>query len=342
MSRLSVVRRRSRRSALAAAAVLSSAALLAACGSSSSSSSTNASASAPAGGSSKGYGITVGYIGTAGILTGPEGFALQQGKLLGWLKPAGITSVKPAGFANGPLLTAALTGGSVDVGIVGDTPALIAKANGIQAQLINQDLVGNGAWVVAQKGTTSLSQLSGQSVAVQQASYIDRYLEGILAQNNLSGKPKIVAMLQAQSIPAFESGALKAVALPAYEGAAEAAKGYPVLAKSETTPTLQGTSLTIAPNKVLSAHPGLAAAWNAARVKSIAYAKANPSAYYAFMAKAEGTSVASAKEFLPISNYPVPNYTTAGIKQLQGTLNFLVSSKLAPKAFSIQDWEYTG
>jgi sulfonate transport system substrate-binding protein len=341
MSRTNRFGRRSRRSVLTAVSVLFAAVVLAACGSSSSSS-TNASASSSSGSSSSsgGFTLNVGYIGTEGLLTGPEGFAYSKGLLQTWLKPAGVSSIKVAGFANGPLLTAAMTGGSVDIGIVGDTPALVAKSAGIPAQLINQDLVGNGAWIVAQKGITSLSQLAGKTLARQQASYIDRYMQGILAQNSLTGKPKLVAMLQAQSIPAFESGSLDALALPAYEGAELAAKGYPVLAKSETTPTLQGTSLTIATNKITSAHPGIAAAWNAARVKSIAYAKANLSAYYAYMAKAEGIpTVAMTKEFLPISLYPVPNYTTAGISQLQGTLNFLVSEKEAT-AFSIQGWEY--
>jgi sulfonate transport system substrate-binding protein len=348
MSRSNRFGRRSRRALLTAVSVLTAAVVLAACGSSSShsSSASSSGSSASSGGSSAtsagSFSLNVGYIGTEGLLTGPEGFAYSKGLMQKWLKPAGVSSIKVAGFANGPLLTAAMTGGSVDVGIVGDTPALIAKSQGILAQLINQDLVGNGAWIVAQKNLTSLSQLAGKTIARQQASYIDRYMQGVLAENGLTGKPKLVAMLQAQSIPAFEAGHLDAVALPAYEGATLAAKGYPVLAKSETTPSLQGTSLTIATDKILSAHPGIAAAWNAARVKSIAYAKANQSAYYAYMAKAEGIpTVAETKQFLPVSLYPVPNYTTAGIKQLQGTLNFLVSEKEA-KAFSIQAWEYKG
>jgi ABC-type nitrate/sulfonate/bicarbonate transport system substrate-binding protein len=330
--------RRSRRSLLTAVSVLSAAVALAACGGSSSSSNDPSSGGSSA--SSGPFTLNVGYIGTEGLLTGPEGFAYSKGMLQKWLKPAGVSSIKVAGFANGPLLTAAMTGGSIDIGVVGDTPALVAKSQGISAQLINQDLVGNGAWIVAQKNITSLSQLAGKTIAVQQASYIDRYMQGVFAQHGLTGKPKTVAMLQAQSIPAFEAGRLDAVALPAYEGYDVAAKGYKVLAKSATTPSLQGTSLTIATNKILSAHPTIAAAWNAARVKSIAYAKANLSAYYAYMSKAEGIpSVAETKQFLPISLYPIPNYTTAGIKQLQGTLNFLVSAKEA-KPFSIQGWEH--
>jgi hypothetical protein len=41
-----------------------------------------------------------------------------------------------------------------------------------------------------------------------------------------------------------------------------------------------------------------------------------------------------------LSDYPVQPFTTAGIRQLQGTLDFLVSTNEA-KPFSIASWEAT-
>ena len=64
--------------------------------------------------------ITVGYIGGAqsseSKLTGPEGFAYSKGLLQKWLKPYKVTIKSTAVFANGPLLTAALVGGSLQLG----------------------------------------------------------------------------------------------------------------------------------------------------------------------------------------------------------------------------------
>src|ERR1700679_571126 len=68
--------------------------------------------------------VEVGYIGTQNIFTGPEGFAYSKGLLQKWLKPYKITIKGTAAFANGPLLTAALVGGRLQLGEIGDTPAL--------------------------------------------------------------------------------------------------------------------------------------------------------------------------------------------------------------------------
>ena len=48
--------------------------------------------------------------------TGPEGFAYSKGLLQKWLKPYKVTIKGTAAFANGPLLTAALVGGSLQLG----------------------------------------------------------------------------------------------------------------------------------------------------------------------------------------------------------------------------------
>ncbi|MFZ1994877.1 MAG: ABC transporter substrate-binding protein [Solirubrobacteraceae bacterium] len=332
------------------------AAAIAACGSSSSSSSTPtasnaaavssttaASSSGASSGSSGGsYTLNVGYIGTTGILTGPEGFAYSKGLLQQWLKQGGIAQIHLAQFANGPLLTAAMTGGSLDVGVVGDTPALIAESHGLPVKFIDQGEVGLEAWIVGKKGITSLSQLSGQTVARPQGSYMDRYLQGLLAQKGLTSKVHLTAMLLPQGIPAVESGALAAIALPAWEAGPLLAHGSAVIARSTDAPNLQGTEVTIATNKILAAHPNVAQVWNGARLKAIAYAKANAAEFYAFEDKADALKTpGQAQQFLPLSLYPAANYTPAGLKLLQGTLNFLVSEKEAT-AFSLDGWKAPG
>ena len=351
------IRARWRGPLLSIAAVVAAAAIAACGGSSASSTTTSASnaaavssttagsttaagsSSAPAGGS---YTLNVGYIGTTGNLTGPEGFAYSKGLLQQWLKQGGITQIHLAQFANGPLLTAAMVGGSLDVGVVGDTPALIAESHGLPAKFIDQGEVGLQAWIVGKKGITSLSQLSGQTVTRPQGSYMDRYLQGLLAEKGLTSKVHLTAMLLPQGIPAVESGALAAIAVPAWEAGPVLAHGGAVIAKSSDTPNLQGTEVTIATNKILAAHPNVAQVWNGARLKAIAYAKAHAAEFYAFEDKADALKTpAQAEQFLPLSLYPAANYTPAGLKLLQGTLNFLVSEKEATP-FSIDGWKASG
>lgn len=322
--------------------------LVAACSSNAASSSASATSAASASSaatasSSGGYSLNVGYIGQDGLLTGPEGFAYSTGVLQQWLKADGISSIHLAQFANGPLLTAAIVGGSVDIGIVGDTPALIAESQGVPVKMINQGEVNLAAWIVAKKnGPTSVAQLAGGTVGRPQGSYIDRYLQGLLAQDGLTSKVHLTAMLPPEALAAVEKGSLDAVALPAWEVGPAIAAGAVVIAKSETTPNLQGTEVTIATDKILSAHPNVAQVWDSVRLKSVAYANAHASAFYAYEAKSEGTgTVAVAKALLPLSDFPAANYTTAGLNLLQGTLNFLVSEKEAT-AFSLQGWKAAG
>ena len=335
MTLITTVRRRLLRRSLISAAALGSAAALAVGASAGTGVAGAASTTSKAP-----YTINFGFISaTSGVMTGPWGFAYSKGLLQKWLKSDGI-ALKVAHFANGPLLTAAMIGGSIDLGILGDTPALIARGQGLQARFLAQPELGLSAWLIAQPSIHTLSQLVGKTVAVQQGSYLDRYVQGLLSENGLLSKVNRVAMLSAQSTPAFEAGSIDAILAqpsqwPTFQ---KTGKGYNIIAKSETTPALEGTQAEIATNKILAAHPDLPQQFNAARVKAVNYANAHASAYYAWAAKNDQSNSAAEKIAGPLSNYPVEDFTATGIKHLQSTLNFLVSQKEA-KAFNIKQWE---
>jgi sulfonate transport system substrate-binding protein len=329
---------------LATLAAVATALLIAACGSGSGGATAGSSGGGTAAGGSDPYTVTFGSINSGTVsagdsLTGPWGFAYSKGLLQQWLKPYGIT-LNLATFANGPLLTAAMVGGSVDMGVLGDTPALIAASQGLQARFVSQPELGLVAWIIAQPSIKTLSQLAGKTIAVQQGSYLDRYAQGLLSEKGLLSQVKRVPMLSSQSTPAFEAGSLDAILVQPTQLLAlqKAGKQYSILAESETTPSLEGTQAAIVSNKELAAHPNLASAWNAVRVKSVQYAEAHASAYYAWAATQASTTPALEQESAPLSEYPIANFTASGIKQLQGTLNFLVSQQEA-KSFSIQTWE---
>lgn len=329
------VRRWRRRTAVLVAA-LTLIVAVAACGSSSASSGAKSkltdNSSAP-------YSVDLGFVGTTPTLTGPWGFAYSKGLLQKWLASDGVT-LHLSSFQNGPLMTAAIVGNSVDLGILGDTPALIAKSSGLPVKLIDQEEVGLPAWIVAQPSITSLNQLIGKSIAVQPESYMDRYVQGYLAQRGLTNKIKVVPMLITASTPAFESGQIAAVAYPPEDLPllSKPHKHYSVVTKSETTPALQGTGVTVITNKEIAAHPGLPAIWNKVRDESIAYARSHAGAYYAWAAKSSNSTVQAEKTGSPLSSYPIPNFTKSGIAHLQSTLNFLVGIKEA-KPFSLSGWE---
>ena len=296
------------------------------------------SASASASGGGGGVTLRVGYIGTAGGFNGPEGYANSTGKLLEWLKPAGVTAVKPVEFANGPLATQALVGGSLDLIIAGDTPQLIAKAQGVPARALLQNRTGIDAWLIARKGgPKDVAALAGKKVARQQASFQDRYLQGLLAERGLTGKPTLTAMLNPAAITALRSGSLDAAAIAVVQAKPLADDGFPVLDRSDDHPELQGTSITTIATKFDEAHPDVAKAWIDAHAKSVQLARSAPDAYYAYDAKAQGISPDVGKAWSPLDSYPTTPWTAGGTKQLQGTLDFLVKQKLA-KPFALSSW----
>src|SRR5438445_2372126 len=153
----------------AAAAAIAAFAALAAC------SSAKADSNGDSGGG--GYPLRIGYIGSTSSLTGTFGYLQSKGTLVPALSPAGVTAVKVFGFVNGPDLNQALAAGDLDVGIYGDTPALVARGAGRPTSLLSQPNVGLDAETVAKKGgPTSLVGLAGPNVSVAKGSNMHRYL----------------------------------------------------------------------------------------------------------------------------------------------------------------------
>src|SRR5215471_5419786 len=104
-------------------------------------------------------------------------WALKVGSLKRDLARVGVEDVQAVAFGNAPDLEAAMQGGSIDVGELSDTGAIVAKAAGVNTRLIAVDRIGLDAWLIARKnGPTSPAELRGRPVATLTGSYLDRYL----------------------------------------------------------------------------------------------------------------------------------------------------------------------
>jgi sulfonate transport system substrate-binding protein len=288
--------------------------------------------------------LTVGFIGGASsqaTFTGPEGFAYSKGLLQNWLKPDKIKIKSVAGFANGPLLTAALVGGSVQLGELGDTPALVAESPvggaSDNTRLINQYAVGSQSVLISQTSITATGQLSGKAIYRQPQSYMDRWVQAYLQSLGLLSKVSLAPGLLAQFIPEFNSGQIPDLVLPPSDLPLITTK-YTLLENSINTPQWNGTGVTEVTKSALATDPGLAASWNAVRDEALDYANAHQQAYYAFEAKAEDTTPADAKKYYPLSDSPLAPFTASGLGHLRGTLAFLVGQKEATN-FNIADWQ---
>jgi sulfonate transport system substrate-binding protein len=325
------------RRGLAAAATVGSLLLAAAC-----SSAAAGGSSAGGTGSSSGFTLRVGFISNTPVPVGPEGLAYHNGSLLAGLKSQGVDSITFTAFPNGPNLMAALEGGSVDIGILGDTPAVTAEADGIKTRLVNQSFVGLDTYLYTPKGgATSIEQLKGKTVATQVGSYMYRYLVSLLDEDGLSSSVKISNIYTTNALATLQSGGVAAYAAPAGQTTAILSKeGFPIIDKASADhKNLLGTDVTVITDSALAAHPGLPHAWNLARAKAVETMQADPSAYWSWASVADQTPVAALQVSSPFSGYATTPFTTSGISLLQNVNSFLLSNKLSKASVNIQSWE---
>ncbi len=285
--------------------------------------------------------LRVGYISANAKVGGPEGWAARDGSLLAALRPVGVDAITWAPFPNGPELAAAMRGGSLDLGVFGDTPAIVAKAAGLDARLINQSRINLDTWVFTPKtgGPRTLADLAGKTVATQTGSYMYRFLLGALSQQGLIGKVRVTNIYTPNAAAALLRGDIAAYAAPAQVAPQLAAKGLPVIDKASTDHhDLYGTSVTLAAGRAVAAHPALVAAWNNARAAAIKDIGARLDDYYTFEAGVLNVPKQSLPAIEPLAAYPAEPFTPAGLALLSATATFLHEQKLATSRVDVAAW----
>lgn len=114
--------------------------------------------------------------------------AKKQGWLEAELKQEKI-NVKWISFLAGPPINEAFAAGQVDIGLMGDTPAIIARASGQDLRIIGLASSGPKALaVVVRKNATikSAKDLKGKRVAVTKGSYAHHLLALVLQNSGLT------------------------------------------------------------------------------------------------------------------------------------------------------------
>ena len=286
--------------------------------------------------------LRVGFIGTlGGAPAGPEGWAYKNGLLLPALRPAGITSIKFTSFPNGPDLNEAIAGHAEDLGMLGDTPAIVGKAAGLHTRLINQTSVGSDCWLIVRAdGPKTLNDLKGKIVATQKGSYMARYLMGLLIDNGLLDKVRFVNLLSSDAEAALRRGDIAAYASP--YGPLLESHGFRSLDEAKNHPSLLGSGVTIVTSEYYSNHPDIVTAWNHARDIGIDNLQQHQDEYYAWQAARVKLPVAIYRKVYPSRVYTKEALTPYGINLLNSTKAFLVGQHLAKSDFNVTDWAVPG
>lgn len=283
--------------------------------------------------------LRLGYIGPGKKPAAATGWALRQGHLLHELAPLGFKEVATRNFPNGPDLNEAFLSGALDVGIYGDTPAIVAHSRGLGAQLIGFDAVGMNVWLLTPRGgARSVKELDGQSIGVARGSYMHRYVLGLLQQNGLQKSVKVIHMFPRDGEAALDRGSIAAFAAQIDVGPLLASRGFPVIDQADQHPNLRGTSVIVASRDILGAKPGLPAAWSRARRTALREIQRDSKAYYDFHAEVSGFPVEVVKISHPLPQFPEAAFPAEGMALLGEVKKFLLGENLISRDFALDDW----
>lgn len=289
---------------------------------------------------SAGQTLRLGFIGPGKKPAAATGWALAQGQLLKELAPFGYTDVSTHVFPNGPDLNEAFIAGALDVGIYGDTPAVVARATGFDGRLIGFDSVGLNVWLLTpREGVKQVRDLEGKVIAVALGSYMHRYVLGLIKEAGLSRATRVVYMLPRDGDAALEKGSVAAFAAPINTGPLLASKGFPVIDEAERRPHLRGSSVIVASGKTLQRAPGLGAAWLRARRAALQDIRKDPERYYAFHADVSGFPVAAVKASFPLAQFPDEAFPASGLRSLDDVKDFLREANLIRQDFELGQWQ---
>ena len=130
------------------------------------------------------------------IATQPSPFcaSILVAKHKGWLeeelaKVGAKPAIKWTSFAAGPPMNESFAAGQQDIGILGDTPAIIGKAAGIDTKIIGITASGPRSLAVivpTKSNIRSPKELKGKKVAVVKGSYAHHLLVLILQKGGLT------------------------------------------------------------------------------------------------------------------------------------------------------------
>lgn len=284
--------------------------------------------------------LRLGYIGPGKKPANATGWALRQGHLQRELSRLGFKDVTTRNFPNGPDLNEAFLSGALDVGIYGDTPAIVARSRGLEGQLIGFDAVGMNVWLLTPRnGARSVKALEDQSIGVARGSYMHRYVLGLLKEHGLQKSVKVIHMFPRDGEAALDQGSIAAFAAQIDVGPLLASRGYPVIDEVEQHPTLRGTSVIVASGKVLAAAPALPAAWTRARRTALQEIRRDSNAYYAFHSEVSGFALDVVKVSHPLSQFPEAAFPQEGMALLDEVKKFLLAENLVTQDFALGQWQ---
>jgi sulfonate transport system substrate-binding protein len=188
-------------------------------------------------------------------------------------------TIRWTSFAAGPPMNESFAAGQQDIGLLGDTPAIIAKSVGINTRIIGLTSAGPKSLAVivpAKSPIRSPRDLKGKKVAVVKGSYAHHLLVLVLQKGGLTTSDiQFINLSQADIATSIQNGNIDAAAV-----------WEPVITKLESsgaarvladgTGIKKGVLLIVATNDLLTKKRDQAKAFLRAYQRGAQFIKANP------------------------------------------------------------------
>ncbi len=288
--------------------------------------------------------VKIGYVDVSGsgILTDTLGVARDQGFIEEEFKTLGVKVELVPMTGAGPAINEALASNNLDIGFLGDVPAIIGKAAGIDTQLISFSGLSNGASLVVTKGAgyTSVADLKGKKIATQKGAYMHKVLIDILEANGLTAKDIEFVNLNAQgAAEAFIAGNVDGVVVggSTLTNLVEGDYGD-VLVDYREHPEWNCGSYGIARTKFIEENPDIIYALIKSLVKAQQLAKTDTDVLLNQWVTSGSTANSYEYLYPKHDNYYAIAASEENVASGKATIQFLLDNELIGNNFTFEDW----
>lgn len=288
--------------------------------------------------------IVIGFVDVTGtgLISDTLGVARDKGFIKEELDAIGVEAEFVAMTGAGPAINEALASNNLDVGFLGDVPAIIGRASGIETQIISFSGLNNGASLAVQKdsGITSVNDLKGRKIATQKGAYMHKVLIDILKDSGLSEKDIEFVNMNAQgSAEAFITGNVDGVVVGGSTLTNIIENGYgDVLVDYREHPEWNCGGYGIARTGYIEENPDIIKALLRALVRAQKTAIEDGSVLSEQWVGTGNTESSYEYLYPKHDNYYDIRKTDANVASGKDTLQFLLDNQLVTDGFNFEGW----
>ncbi len=288
--------------------------------------------------------VKIGFVDVTGtgIISDTLGVARDQGFIEEELGAIGVKAEFIPMTGAGPAINEALAGGSLDIGFLGDVPAIIGKAAGIDTQLISFSGLNSGASLVVPKDSSfaTVQDLKGKKIATQKGAFMHKVFIDILTENGLTIEDVEFVNLNAQgSAEALVSGSVDGAVVGGSTLSNLVEKGYgKVLVDYREHPEWNCGGYGIARTDYIKDNPDIIKALLRALVKAQKLAKEDDTIMLQQWTTTGDTETSYEYLYPKHDNYYSIKADDTLLASGNSTIKFLLDNGLIENEYNFEDW----